>query len=66
MEVVFGSTWVQLNEMPDEEATAVLKMTVDLAKFVKAPLGHWRGWGSPGGWGGDGEGMGIQDPDGDG
>ena len=39
MEVVFGSTWVQLNEMPDEEATAVLKMTVSFAKFVQVPGG---------------------------
>ena len=42
MEVVFGSTFVQLNEMPDEEATAVLKMTVDFAKFVKEPSGGIR------------------------
>jgi hypothetical protein len=46
MEVVFGSTFVQLNEMPDEEATAVLKMTVDFAKFVKEPSGgsQWVQW----------------------
>ncbi|CAL1171263.1 unnamed protein product [Cladocopium goreaui] len=42
MEVVFGSTFVQLNEMPDEEATAVLKMTVDFAKFVKAQLSKYK------------------------
>ena len=41
IEVVFGSTWVSLNDMPEEEAAEVLKMTVTHTKFVKV---GWLGW----------------------
>ena len=35
LEVVTGSSYCQLHEMPDEEAAEVLKMTVALTKHIK-------------------------------
>ena len=35
LEVVTGSSYCQLNDMPDEEAAEVLKMTVALTKHIK-------------------------------
>ncbi len=41
IEVVTGSSYCQLNEMPDEEAAEVLKMTVALTKHIKVPRGSY-------------------------
>jgi len=40
LEVVTGSSYCQLNEMPDEEAAEVLKMTVALTKHIKVQRYH--------------------------
>ena len=42
LEVVTGSSYCQLNDMPDEEAAEVLKMTVALTKHIKELVSKYK------------------------